>query len=73
MISLTMLTALQAVDFLDEKLSPVTQQVHDEARKTVTFMEEDDLMYVRIEAMKALCDSHRLLEIVQSTAGDFVV
>lgn len=72
-ISLTMLTALQAVDFLDEALSPVTQKVHDEARKTVTFMEEDDLMYVRIEAMKALFDSHKLLDLTQSMAGDFVI
>ena len=68
-----MLTALQAVDFLDEALSPVTQKVHDEARKTVTFMEEDDLMYVRIEAMKALFDSHKLLDLTQSMAGDFVI
>jgi len=71
-VSLTMLTALQAIDFLDEKLSPVTQAVHDEVRKTVTFMEEDDLMYVRIEAMKELVTNHTLLDLTQEMVGDFV-
>lgn len=73
MLSMTMMAALQALDFLDQKMSPVTQAVHDKVRETVSFMEEDDAMYVRIEAMKALYDSHELLEIVQRQVGDFTI
>ena len=58
----TMLTALQAIDLSDHKaMSPVTQKVHDHARQTVTFMENDDLMYQRIEAMEHLVESNQLL------------
>lgn len=59
---MTMLTALQAIDLSDHKaMSPVTQKVHDHARQTVTFMENDDLMYQRIEAMEHLVESNQLL------------
>lgn len=59
---MTMLTALQAIDLSDHKaMSPVTQKIHDHARQTVTFMENDDLMYQRIEAMEHLVESNQLL------------
>lgn len=62
LVSMTMLTALQAIDLSDHKaMSPVTQKVHDHARQTVTFMENDDLMYQRIEAMEHLVESNQLL------------
>jgi len=35
-------------------------------------MEEDDLMYVRIEAMKELVTNHTLLDLTQEMVGDFV-
>lgn len=62
LVSMTMLTALQAIDLSDHKaMSPVTQKVHDHARQAVTFMENDDLMYQRIEAMEHLVESNQLL------------
>ncbi len=73
MVSLTMLTALQAVDFQQKGLSPVTQAIYDEARQTVTFMENDDMMYIRIEAMKELVQSQKLLDLAQSMVGDFTM
>lgn len=63
MVSITMMTALQAIDLSDHKaMSPVTQKLHDDVRKTVTFMENDDLMYERIEAMESLVESNELLK-----------
>ena len=63
MVSMTMMTALQAIDLSDHKaMSPVTQKLHDDVRKTVTFMENDDMMYERIEAMEALVESNGLLK-----------
>lgn len=73
MISMTILTALQAVDFVGQDMSPVTRRLHDEVRRTVSFMENDDLMYLRIEEMERILKSHRLLEIAQEMAGDFTV
>lgn len=62
LVSMTMLTALQTIDLSDHKaMSPVTQKIHDHARQTVTFMENDDLMYQRIEAMEHLVESNQLL------------
>ena len=63
MVSMTMMTALQAIDLRENRgMSPVTQKIHDEVRKTVSFMENDDMMYERIEAMEQLVSSCRLLE-----------
>lgn len=54
---------IQAIDLSDHKaMSPVTQKLHDDVRKTVTFMENDDMMYERIEAMEALVESNELLK-----------
>ena len=47
---------------LNKAMSPVTQKLHDDVRKTVTFMENDDMMYERIEAMEALVESNELLK-----------
>lgn len=64
MVAMTMMTALQAIDLSDHKaMSSVTQKIHDEARKTVSFMENDDMMYERIEAMEELVESNRLLSL----------
>lgn len=63
MVSMTMMTALQAIDLSDHKaMSPVTQELHDDVHKTVSFMESDDMMYERIEAMEALVESNELLK-----------
>lgn len=73
LITYTMMTALQALDFRTKDMGTLSQKVFDEARKTVTFMEEDDLMYPRIEAMEALVASNKLLDIAQETVGDFTL
>lgn len=63
MVSMTMMTALQAIDLGENRaMSPVTQKIHDAVRKTVSFMENDDMMYERIEAMERLLESNQLLE-----------
>lgn len=73
MVSLTILTAMQALDFREYEMSPVTKKLYDEVRKTVSFMEDDDLMYLRIEEMERIVESHRLLEIAQDEIGEFTV
>lgn len=40
----------------------MTQKLHDDVRKTVSFMESDDMMYELIEAMEALVESNELLK-----------
>lgn len=62
MVSMTMMTALQAIDLSEHQgMSPVTQKLRDHVRETVTFMENDDMMYERIEAMEKLVESNALL------------
>lgn len=73
MVALTMMTALQAVDFIDLSLSPVMQLVHDEVRRTVSFMENDDMIYLRIEAMEEIIHNATILEIVQQELGEFTI
>ena len=40
----------------------MTQKLHDDVRKAVSFMESDDMMYELIEAMEALVESNELLK-----------
>lgn len=62
MVSMTMMTALQAIDLSEHKaMSSTTQKIHDQVRQTVTFMENDDMMYERIEAMEKLVKDNGLL------------
>lgn len=69
--ALTLMTALQALDFVEGGPSPVNRALRNLARETVSFLERDDLMYRRIEAMEALMYSGRLLEIAQNHIGPF--
>lgn len=73
MVSITTLTALQALDFNEYEMSPITREIYKEVRRTVGFMENDDLMYVRIEEMKRILDSHRLLELAEKMGGEFTI
>lgn len=62
MVSMTMMTALQAIDLSEHNaMSSTTQKIHDLVRQTVTFMENDDMMYERIEAMEKLVKANCLL------------
>lgn len=71
MTALTLMTALQALDFVKDRPSPVNRALRNLVRETVPFLERDELMFRRIEAMEALMDSGKLLEIVQNHIGPF--
>ena len=72
-INLTILTALQAVDFVEGKMSPMNKELYDEIRRTVSFMENDDRIYERIEEMHRILKSGKLLEICENHAGPFPI
>lgn len=71
LVSMTMLSTLQGLDFLDKKPSPVLQKIHDYVRQSVSFMSQDDMMYERTEAMLALVKSGELLRITEELVGPF--
>lgn len=72
-ITMTMLSAFQGIDFLDAKPSPAIEKLLAAARQTVSFMEEDDVMYERIDAMHKVVESGILLDIAQNELGDFSI
>lgn len=65
------LTALQAIDFLDTPISPINAKAYEVTRKTISFMEADDLLYERIEAMQALIEKGHLYDLYQEEIGYF--
>lgn len=71
LVALTMMTAVQALDFIDLPPSPVNEAARQEIRRTVSFMAQDDRMYERIEAMEQIIDSGVLLDIYKSHIGSF--
>lgn len=73
LISMTMLSAVQALDFIDLQPSPIIGAVRDEIRKTVSFLEKDDVMYERTEAMHRLIDSGALLKLLEEKVGPFTI
>lgn len=73
LVSMTTLSALQALDLIEERKSPVIDALHAEARKTVTFMEQDDVMYERTEAMLRLTESCALLHTAEEAVGPFTL
>lgn len=73
MVSMAILTALQASDFIEERMSPVNSKARELVRQTVSFMENDDMMYERIEAMEKILDSGELLELYSAALGDFPI
>lgn len=72
-INLTILTAAQAIDFLDGSMSPMNQELYSEIRRTVSFMEEDDRIYERIEEVRRIMDSGKLLGICEKHVGCFPI
>lgn len=68
---MTIMAELQALDLIDEKPSHVTTAVYEEARKTVTFLMDDDMMYERVEAMDKLIKNHKLLNAAEKAMGRF--
>lgn len=73
LVSMTMLSALQALDFIQDKPASAIQKVHAKARETVSFMANDDIMYERTEAMQRLVDSGELLHVIEQEIGAFPV
>lgn len=73
MVSMAILTALQAADFVDEQMSPVNSKACELVRRSVSFMENDDMMYERIEAMEAILDGGELLDLYCAEIGDFPI
>lgn len=71
MVSMAILAALQAVDFVDGRMSPVNESARTLVRRSVSFMENDDMMYERIEAMESILDSGELLALYREALGDF--
>lgn len=64
-ISMELLTALQAVDFSKpEKLSSKTKSIYDYIRKSIPFLENDTVMYENI---------HKIGKIVQSKAFNLLI
>lgn len=73
LVGMTMLSALQALDLIPDRPSVMIQKIHAEARKTVSFMTRDDMMYERTEAMQRLIDSGALLRMAERETGPFPV
>lgn len=73
MVTLAIMTSAQAMDFIEEKPSPVNAAAHSRLRETVSFMENDDLMYERIEATERLVHSGELLDIYEQTLEGFPI
>lgn len=71
LVALTMMTAVQALDFIDLPASDVNEAARKEIRRSVTFMDHDDRMYERIEKMERVIDSGVLLDIYTEQLGPF--
>lgn len=71
MVSIAILAALQASDFVAGDMSPVNGKARALIRQTVSFMENDDMMYERIEEMERIVDSGKLIELYCGELGDF--
>ncbi|XMB72819.1 histidine ammonia-lyase [Mycoplasmatota bacterium WC30] len=57
-LAMELFTALQAVDFRDiNKLSPCSKEIYNYVRKSVSFIEEDTIMYDKI---------HKVIELIKS-------
>lgn len=54
-------------------MSPMNKELYDEIRRTVSFMENDDRIYERIEEMHRILKSGKLLEICENHAGPFPI
>jgi len=58
-------TALQAVDFRDvSKMSPCTKKIYDFIRKSVSFIEEDVIMYKKIHKVQDLINTNEFNKLI---------
>ena len=64
-ISMELLTALQAIDFSDpEKMSNNTKAMYDFIRQDIKFIEDDVLMYERIHKIEGLVKSKDFIKLI---------
>ncbi|QWC00727.1 histidine ammonia-lyase [Mycoplasmatota bacterium] len=64
-ISLELLTALQAVDFRDSsKMSSVTKMIYDFIRQDIKFIEDDVLMYERMHKIEYLVKTKDFIKMI---------
>ncbi|MDA3932661.1 MAG: histidine ammonia-lyase [Tenericutes bacterium] len=64
-ISMELLTTLQAVDFSDpNNLSSRTKKIYDFIRKDISFIEDDVLMYERIHKIEAMVKTKAFIKMI---------
>lgn len=64
-VSMELLTALQAVDFNNpKKMSSKTKEIYDYIRKDIKFIEEDVLMYERIHKIEDLVRTKEFITLI---------
>lgn len=68
-VAIELFTALQAVDFLEERQSPVLAAVHDFIREKVPFVDNDRFIAPDIEYLRELIREGTLVELVEARAG----
>jgi len=65
-VSMELLTALQAIDFTNPKgLSTKTRRIYDYVRQEIPFIENDDIMYTHIHKIEKLVKSQTFLSLIQ--------
>lgn len=69
-LAIELLAACQAIDLSEQKaLAPATQKVYDMVRARVATLEDDRVMYVDINAIYDLIQSHELVKAVEALTG----
>lgn len=65
-VSMELLTALQAIDFSNPKdMSPKTKKIYEYIRKDIHFVEEDTMMYKMIHRIEAMIDEEAFLALLK--------
>lgn len=73
LLALTILTSLQAIDFIPVEQAPITRKIHDYVRKEITFMENDELLYPKQEKVLEMVRDESLLYLLEENGIQFVV
>ena len=68
-IAIEIMVALQAIDMLPEKQSPVTARLHDQVRQQVAYAKEDRFFQPDIEALFQMVRSGELVNTAEAQLG----
>ena len=71
LLALTILTSLQAIDLIDCGQAPVTKKIHDYVRKSITFMENDELLYPKIDRIIDMVKNEELITLLEESLPDY--